>query len=287
MGAFTRADAPRQIASVSSPKAYENPGFLSSRDARPIRILAEYLEPQSRFRRAGIRSTVVFFGSAKSLSLADAQQRFGSTASGGEEGASSQDVERAAKQIRLAHYYDDARELARRLTEWCKEGASSGELVVCSGGGPGMMEAANRGAAEAGGKSIGLNISLPGEQDPNPYISPGLSLDYHYFFMRKLWFMYLARALVVFPGGFGTMDELFEVLTLTQTRKVDRPVPVIVYGRDYWQDVINFDKFVEWGTIGPDDLELFHLVDDVDEALALLTNLPPGNRGGGPRRKRG
>ena len=258
---------------MSTPKAYENSRFLTSRDARVIRIISEYLEPQSRMRRAGIRSTVVFFGSAKSMSLEEAQGRFGPAASGRDDDASSQDVERAAKQIRLARYYDDARELARRLTLWCKEKAATGDLVVCSGGGPGMMEAANRGASEAGGKSIGLNISLPGEQEPNRFVTPGLSIEYHYFFMRKLWFMYLARALVVFPGGFGTMDELFEVLTLTQTRKVDRPVPVIVYGRDYWQDIINFEKFVEWGTINASDLDLFHLVDDVDEALRLLTSL--------------
>jgi uncharacterized protein (TIGR00730 family) len=188
-------------------------------------------------------------------------------------------VERAAKQIRLAHYYDEARQVVRRLTEWCAECAATGELVVCSGGGPGMMEAANRGAADAGGKSIGLNISLPGEQQPNPYITPGLDVEYHYFFMRKFWFMYLARALVVFPGGFGTMDELFEVLTLTQTKKVDRPLPVIVYGKDYWNDVINFEKFVEWGTINAEDLGLFHVVDDVDSALAILKGLLPSGRG--------
>ena len=253
-------------------KAYENLPFLRSRDARTLRILAEYLEPQARLRRRRIRSAIVFFGSSRTLSLKDAEERYGAIAKGRRSGASDAERRHAQRQIRLAGYYEEARELARRVTAWCKECGAEGELVVCSGGGPGMMEAANRGAAEAGGQNLGLTISLPGEPLPNRYITPGLAVEFHYFFMRKFWFMYLARALVVFPGGFGTMDELFEVLTLVQTQKVQRPVAIIVYGREYWDEVVNFDKFREWGTISAEDLDLLHLVDDVDEAFSILTS---------------
>ena len=252
-------------------KAYENLAFLRSRDARILRILSEYLEPQARLRRRRIRSAIVFFGSSSTLSPAVAEERYGAIASGRRPGVSSADMRRAQRQIRLAAYYDDARLLARKVTTWAKESGAEGELVVCSGGGPGMMEAANRGAAEAGGQSVGLTISLPHEPLPNRYISPGLAVEFHYFFMRKFWFMYLARALVVFPGGYGTMDELFEVLTLLQTRKVQRPVEVIVYGREYWDEVVNFEKLVEWGTISAEDRALIHLVDDVEEAFTILT----------------
>ena len=252
-------------------KAYENLTFLRSRDARILRILSEYLEPQARLRRRRIRSAIVFFGSSSTPSLAEAEERYGGVASGRRPGVSTADMRRAQRQIRLASYYEDARLLARKVTSWAKESGAEGELVVCSGGGPGMMEAANRGATEAGGQSVGLTISLPHEPRPNRYISPGLAVEFHYFFMRKFWFMYLARALVVFPGGYGTMDELFEVLTLLQTRKVQRPVEVIVYGREYWDEVVNFDKLVEWGTISAEDRALIHLVDDVDEAFTILT----------------
>jgi uncharacterized protein (TIGR00730 family) len=252
-------------------KAYENLPFLRSRDARMLRIFAEYLEPQSRLRRRRIRSAIVFFGSSSTLDREQARQQYGAVAAGRVSGASEADVRRARHQLRLAEYYEDARVLARRVTEWARESGAEGELVVCSGGGPGMMEAANRGAAEAGGQSVGLTISLPHEPLPNRYISPGLAVEFHYFFMRKFWFMYLARALVVFPGGYGTMDELFEVLTLLQTRKVQRPVEVIVYGREYWDEVVNFEKLVEWGTIRAEDRQLIHLVDDVEEAFTILT----------------
>ena len=252
-------------------KAYENLPFLRSRDARILRILSEYLEPQARLRRRRIRSAIVFFGSSTTLSLAEAKERYGAIASGRRSGVASAEMRRAQHQIRLAAYYEDARVLARKVTAWAKESGAEGELVVCSGGGPGMMEAANRGAAEAGGQSVGLTISLPHEPLPNRYVSPGLAVEFHYFFMRKFWFMYLARALVVFPGGYGTMDELFEVLTLLQTRKVQRPVEVIVYGREYWDEVVNFEKFLEWGTISAEDRKLIHLVDDVEEAFTILT----------------
>ena len=260
-------------------KAYENLAFLRSRDARTVRILSEYLEPQARLRRRRIRNAIVFFGSSRTLPMAEAEQRYGAAASGRQAGVSIAEMRYAQRQIRLAAYYEDARELARRLTTWARETGHENELVVCSGGGPGMMEAANRGAAEAGGQSVGLAISLPHEPAPNPYITPGLAVEFHYFFMRKFWFMYLARALVVFPGGYGTMDEMFEVLTLLQTRKVQRPVQVIVYGREYWDDVVDFEKLVEWGAISAADLELVHKVDDVEEAFALLTQTIRSSRG--------
>ena len=281
-GAAPGANTPRRGSAPATNKAYESLTFLRSRDARTVRILSEYLEPQARLRRRRIRSAIVFFGSARTLPLAEAEERYGGAASG-RSGVSNAEMRYAQRQIRLAAYYEDARALAARLTTWAKESGAEGELVVCSGGGPGMMEAANRGAAEAGGQSIGLAISLPHEAEPNRYITPGLDMEFHYFFMRKFWFMYLARALVAFPGGYGTIDELFEVLTLLQTRKVQRPVQVIVYGREYWNDVVDFGKLVEWGAITPADLELIHVVDDVEEAFALLTRSITAPRG----RKRG
>ena len=225
------------------PLAYLNEPFLNSPDARAIRLLAEYLEPLSVFRHEKIRDTVVFFGSAR---LRD-------------EGP-------------LAQYYNDARTLARMITEWAVQFVDNGthRFVVCSGGGPGIMEAANRGAADAGGKTVGLNIGLPFEQLPNPYISPGLSFEFHYFFMRKLWFAYLAKALIVFPGGFGTLDEMMEVLTLTQTQKLAKKIAIVLYGSTYWKEVINFEALVRHGTVSPDDLNLFQYADDPDTAFRLL-----------------
>jgi uncharacterized protein (TIGR00730 family) len=221
---------------------YKDEEFLGSDDARPLRILAEYLGPLRRFRREHVHDTIVFFGSARL------------TASGP-----------------LGRYYEEARELARLLTVWSASLPSTAHhFVVCSGGGPGIMEAANRGAAEAGGRTIGLNISLPHEQRPNPYITPALSLEFHYFFMRKLWFAHLARALVAFPGGFGTLDELMEILTLAQTRKLERDIPVILYGPSYWKEVINFEALVRHGTISAEDLSLFQFADSPAEALVLL-----------------
>jgi uncharacterized protein (TIGR00730 family) len=222
--------------------AYENEEFLEGDAARPLRILAEYLEPLARFRRAGIRDTIVFFGSA-----------------------------RLTPDGPLGRYYNDAVSLARLITQWSKSLPShTHHYVICSGGGPGIMEAANRGASEASGKTIGLNISLPHEQHPNPYITRELSFEFHYFFMRKLWFAHLARALVAFPGGFGTLDELMEILTLEQTRKLSRRIPVLLYGSDYWNEVINFKALVRHGTIAPEDLQLFEFVDDPTTALHLL-----------------
>src|SRR5581483_9836006 len=227
---------------LSRPVAYENLEFLDSSDARPLRILAEYLEPVAHFRRQKIRDTVVFFGSA-----------------------------RLREDSPMGRYYDAARTLARLLTEWSDNlSNSSRRFVVCSGGGPGIMEAANRGAYEAGGKTIGLNIGLPFEQFPNPYITPELSFEFHYFFMRKFWFAYLAKALVVFPGGFGTLDELMEVLTLTQTQKLAKKMGIVLYGSEYWHEIINFDALVKHGMISPEDLSLFQFADTPEQAFDIL-----------------
>ncbi len=224
------------------PVAYKNETFLDSDDGRPLRILAEYLEPLHAFRREHICDTIVFFGSA-----------------------------RLAADGPLGKYYVAARELARLVTIWSQNLVSPAhQYVVCTGGGGGIMEAANRGATDAGGKSIGLNIGLPHEQQPNPYITRDLTFQFHYFFMRKLWFAYMARALVVFPGGFGTLDELTEILTLTQTRKINRHIPVVLYGSDYWKEIINFDALVRHGMISPADLALFQFADEPAAALEIL-----------------
>ncbi len=232
------------------PLAYKNQHFIESDEARPLRILAEYIAPLEAFHRERIRDTIVFFGSA-----------------------------RITPDGPLGRYYEEARELARLVTEWSRSVASDVKrYIVCSGGGPGLMEAANRGATEAGGRTVGLNIGLPFEQKPNPWISPGLCFEFHYFFMRKFWFAHLARALVVFPGGFGTLDELMETLTLVQTGKIDRSIPILLYGTSYWKEVINFEALARHGTISPEDLELFRFVDDPVTALEMLTaSLAPEN----------
>ncbi|MBN1918553.1 MAG: LOG family protein [Verrucomicrobia bacterium] len=256
-------------------KAYRNLDFLASPDARPIRILAEFLEPASRFRRLRVRDTIVFFGSSRAESMrvvkADAralEQRMHKAIRVTPKLKAER--ERLDMRLKLARYYEDAVELARRLTVWAREQNEHHRFIVASGGGPGIMEAANLGAARGGGKSIGLNISIPTEQDPNPYISDGYSFEFHYFFMRKLWFVFLARAMVIFPGGFGTMDELMEALTLVQTRKVTKPMTIVLYGSEYWDEVLNLDALVRWGTIAPEDLRLLHRVDDTEEAFNYL-----------------
>jgi len=222
--------------------SYQDPEFLDSEDARPLRIMAEYLGPLRGFRRAHVHDTIVFFGSA-----------------------------RLSADGPLGRYYEEARELARLVTLWTKTLPSTvNRLVVCSGGGGGIMEAANRGAADAAGRSVGLNISLPHEQRPNEFITPELSFEFHYFFMRKLWFAHLARALVVFPGGFGTLDELMEILTLAQTQKLARRIPVILYGSSYWNEIINFDALVRHGMINREDLALFQYADAPAHALEIL-----------------
>jgi uncharacterized protein (TIGR00730 family) len=247
-------------------KAYHNEAFLNSPSARSLRILAEYLEPDSRFRHYNIEDTVIFFGSARILSPEEAQARL---AEAREQGGN---VAAAERLLEMSQYYEATRELARRLTVWSKglEGVDR-RFVVCSGGGPGIMEAANRGASEAKGINVGLNISLPFEQSDNPHISRELVFEFHYFFMRKFWFTYLAKAAVVMPGGFGTLDELFEVLTLIQTQKVRKHMPVVLFGSRFWAEVINFNTLVDYGTISPEDLEIFFRTDSVDEAFDYIT----------------
>ena len=251
--------------------AYSDPEFLSSRDARPLRILSEYIEPAARFERYGIKDTIVFFGSARIVSRELAEK---GVAIARETGTGLAAAQRALK---MSRYYEEARTLSFQLTEWSKGlGSEAGgrRFVVCSGGGPGIMEAANRGASEARGLNIGLNISLPFEQKENPFISRHLEFNFHYFFMRKLWFMYLAKAIVIFPGGFGTIDELFEVATLMQTGKVKKPMKLVLYGSSYWRDVFNFEALVDYGTVEPDDLKLFTMVDDVESAyMAIIDHL--------------
>ena len=256
------------------PLAYHDLEFLDTTDARPIRILAEYLEPARRFRIHNIQDTVVFFGSARTLSRQFAQEALALLDT--EDARRSADYEAAVKRgqkaLEWSRYYEEARELAKMLTEWSLSlEEPRRRFVVCSGGGPGIMEAANRGAQEAGGKTIGLNIRLPFEQGPNPYITQGLHFEFHYFFMRKFWFAYLAKALVVFPGGFGTLDEMFEILTLAQTEKLSKKLLVILYGTDYWDQVLNLDYLAEWGAINADDMNLLCRVNTAAEAFDQLT----------------
>lgn len=253
------------------PKAYRNEAFITARAGRPLRIQSEYMEPHARFEEAGVQDTIVFFGSARIPSRADAEAHLEAVrAHGG-------DLDAAEWALDASRYYEDARELANRLTRWSKDllceerRGPHRRFVICTGGGPGIMEAANRGASEANGLNVGLNISLPHEQVGNAYITRELAFDFHYFMMRKFWFAYLAKALVVFPGGFGTLDELFELLTLRQTGKLRKTIPIVLYGKDYWEEVVNFDALVRWGTISADDLDLFSITDSVDAAFAVVT----------------
>lgn len=250
--------------------AYQNPAFLNSPDGRIIRILSEYAEPLARFRRERIQDTVVFFGSARLHSLDMAEHDL-ELANHDPETRSAELHRRAEAALEMARYYEDARKLAYMLTTWSQTIKSRRyRFVVTSGGGPGIMEAANRGAYEAGGKTIGLNIRLPFEQKCNPYITPSLNFEFHYFFMRKYWFAYLAKALIVFPGGFGTLDELFELLTLTQTQKLAKKITVIVYGSEYWNRVLNIDALAEKGAISPEDRDLFQMADTPEQAFEIL-----------------
>ncbi|MES2220400.1 MAG: TIGR00730 family Rossman fold protein [Acidobacteriota bacterium] len=292
--------------SKSALLSYEDPGFINSPDGRPLRILAEYLKPLAHFRRERIQDTVVFFGSARFIALDEASRTLelldtsgsATPASAEEQPATAEQMasgqatelqrEHAVAAVEMAQYYEDARKLAYLLTQWSMTlRYKRHRFVVTSGGGPGIMEAANRGASEAGGKTIGLNIRLPFEQAPNPYITPSLSLDFHYFFMRKFWFAYLAKALVVFPGGFGTLDEMFELLTLTQTHKLAKEMTIVVYGSQYWNEVIHLDTLVKKGTISPEDVKLLHFADTPEDAFAILQDFLTLNHLGGKKPETG
>lgn len=251
-------------------KAYQDLDFLNSSDGRTVRILTEYLQPKSKFKKLKVMDTIVFFGSARLKSKRDALKEYNSI-----KNSNPKQIDNFAKQLRdaqlyldMSRYYEDAVELSRRLTEWSLNlETNANRFIVCTGGGPGIMEAANKGAKKAGGYSIGLNISIPFEQYVNNYVTPDLSFEFHYFFMRKFWFAYLSKALIVFPGGFGTMDELFEILTLVQTAKVRKKLAVIIYDKKYWNKIINFDALVEMGMISKADLSVFSLCDTIDEAF--------------------
>jgi len=256
------------------PKFYSDPTFMNSPDARTLRILSEYLGPLSCFHREKIKDTIVFFGSARAIPKDQAEGEYREVLKAKRKSEKSDHavaLQRAKTRLELAVYYDEAVELSRLLTVWALSlGKKARRFVVCSGGGPGIMEAANRGARAAGGKTVGLNISLPFEQAPNPYISPELSFEFHYFFTRKYWFAYLAKALIVFPGGFGTLDELMEILTLIQTRKISKKMVVLLYGSKYWKELLNFDALVRWGTVDTADLKLFDFADSPQEAFRIV-----------------
>ena len=241
-------------------KAYRNAAFLESRDARELRILAEYLEPKSRFDRYKVEDTIVFMGSARIPSREAAQEMV-------RKAKTAKERERARTALAMSAHYEAARELAKRLTLWSKTlGEEARRFVVCTGGGPGIMEAASRGAAEAKGLNVGLTISLPHEEFENPYVTRELAFHFHYFFMRKFWFSYLAKAVIVFPGGYGTLDELFELLTLVQTRKLKKPMPIVLFGTAYWEKVVDFEALARHGTIDARDVDLVYRTDSVDEA---------------------
>jgi uncharacterized protein (TIGR00730 family) len=258
---------------LMQPLAYLDREFLESEEARPLRILAEYLEPLRRFRAQNIQDTVVFFGSARIHSREHAEQALERLI--GVSGASAADPDdrlvRGRKALEWSRYYEEARELAKLLTNWSLSLESTHHrFVVTSGGGPGIMEAANRGAMEAGGKTMGFNIKLPFEQGANRYITDGLHFEFHYFFMRKFWFAYLAKALVIFPGGFGTLDEMFEILTLMQTEKLAKQIQIILYGNEYWDPILDLEPLVEWGAVSPQDLRLLQRANTPHEAFDLL-----------------
>ena len=241
---------------IQTEKAYKNLDFLNSKDARTVRILSEYLYPKAQLEKEKVTNTIVIFGSARAPSP---------------EELSSKDER--SKNLKLAEYYEATRILSKRLTEWSKNlNHEDQKYVICSGGGPGIMIAANRGANEAEGKNIALRISLPFENIPNPYVSPELDFEFHYFFTRKFWFSYLSKALVIMPGGFGTLDEFFEILTLIQTGKIKKSLPIVLFGKEYWNQLINFETLVEYGTINRKDLDLFFLTSSVDDAFEYITS---------------
>lgn len=248
---------------------YYDAEFLSSADARSIRILSEYLGPRHRFSRNRVDDTIVFFGSARVKSKEDAEAAINEAG----DNIPSEEQKILNHDLHMSRYYEDARELAHRLTDWSKKLKNHHHrYIVTSGGGPGIMEAANRGASEAKGFAVGLNITLPFEQSGNRWITPDLNMQFHYFFMRKFWMAYLAKALIVFPGGFGTLDELMELMTLAQTEKIKKPIPIVLYGKEFWDKIVNWEYLVEIGTINEEDLNLFVKCDDVDEAFQYITD---------------
>jgi uncharacterized protein (TIGR00730 family) len=258
-------------------KAYLNPQFLKSRDARIVRMMCEYLEPLQRFQKLDVRETIVFFGSARARPPVAVRTEYEAVLEEKKKAGGKLPKPLRAKiakleaDMKLSIFYEEAAQLSASLTTWAKSLGQGKRFVICSGGGPGIMEAANRGASErAGGPTVGLAISLPNEERPNPFITPDLLFEFHYFFMRKLWFAYLASALVIFPGGFGTMDELFEILTLVQTRKIGRPLPIVLYGKKFWGDFLDLNALVRWGTVSPKDLNLFKICDSPKEAFEHL-----------------
>ena len=257
-----------------SAKAYESSEFLASADGRIIRILSEYLQPKSKFRKHKIVDTIVFFGSARLKSKREATIEYNKIKKlNPKTSGFAQKLRKAQLMVEMSRYYEDAVELSRRLTEWSLNlETRANRFIICTGGGPGVMEAANRGAKKAGGYSVGLNISIPFEQFVNKYVTPDLSFEFHYFFMRKFWFAYLSKALVIFPGGFGTMDELFEVLTLVQTAKIKKKLILLIYDEKYWKSVINFDALVEKGMINEADLKLFNFCNSLDEVFTKITD---------------
>lgn len=251
-----------------APKAYNNTKFLNSPPARAMRILSEYIEPQNRFRVEQVKDTIVFYGSARLRSKRDANKKLKELKSF--KNPSPARLKDAEMELEMSRYYEDTVELSARLTEWSMKQEPGHRFVVCSGGGPGIMEASNKGAKKAGGKSVGLNISLPFEQNPNQYITPALNFEFHYFFMRKFWFAYLAKGLVIMPGGFGTLDELFEILTLMQTKKIKKKMPIVVYDKLFWDKILNFEEFAKRKLIDKDDLKLFYVAESVDDAFQYL-----------------
>ena len=256
--------------------AYQDPVFMQSLGARPLRILAEYFDPMIRLRRANVGDTIVMFGSARIQSRDRALQelkKVQAQARGRRNHEWKLKVQAARSIVDMSRYYEEARELSHRITKWALSlGTHPKRFVICSGGGPGIMEAANRGAEEAGGSTVGLSIQLPHEQRPNAYITPELNFCFHYFFMRKLWFAQMAKALIVFPGGFGTMDELWEMLTLLQTDKLSSHHLILIYGRQYWDQVLNWRYMVQSGTISEEDYKLLQFADTVDEAFDHVRN---------------
>jgi uncharacterized protein (TIGR00730 family) len=259
---------------IKSDKAYENLEFINSTNGRTIRLLAEYLEPQARFKKHKIMDTIVFFGSARLMSRRDAQLALNKIQNANPKSVQNfgKKLRQAQRSLAMSRYYEDAVELSRRLTEWSMNiETSANRFIVCTGGGPGIMEAANRGAKKAGGYSIGLNISIPFEQFVNKYVTKDLSFEFHYFFMRKFWFAYLSKALIVFPGGFGTMDEMFEVLTLIQTEKIKKRLALIIYDEKYWKSIINFDNLINEGVISESDMKLFSFANNIDDVYRRIT----------------